>query len=241
MELATHQKRLNVYERYECTTVKMCKESESTCYYRYWWKGGKKRFSRRQCILSPNCIMFIALQYDTIRCQIIAKPINCWQNANITTPSFLGQPSLFVVQVSKWMRRHESNDLQTKTNGCSQCIGLSEKQRNASKRLDLKWKIIDNVVRKMLFTSMNFMYRCYCRLSVVKRFPQISVVAMKVKYTEIEKKCSSYNNVTKSVWVCWYMIFSGISYHFWILCAKMIVQRYPQNKNEKKPVHTSNE
>lgn len=56
---------------------------------------------------------------------------------------------------------------------------------------DSTWneKIIDNVVRKMLFTSMNFMYRCYCRLAVAKRFPRISVVAARM-----------WNTATLTMW-----------------------------------------
>lgn len=38
-----------------------------------------------------------------------------------------------------------------------------------------KWKIIDNVVRKILFTSMNFMYLLVMLSSLAKRFPRISV------------------------------------------------------------------
>lgn len=95
-----------------------------------------------------------------------------------------------------------------RTDGCSQCIRLSEtKSHNSSGER----KIIDNVVRKMLFASMNFMYRCYCRSAVVKRFPRISVVAARM-----------WNTATLTMWqfvcvcrvcICCYMIFDGISYH----------------------------
>lgn len=96
-----------------------------------------------------------------------------------------------------------------KSNGCFQCIRLTETKSHSSsgERIQLEMKkIIDNVVRKMLFTSMNFMYRCYCRSAVVKRFPRISVVAARM-----------WNTATLTMWqfvcVCCYMIFDGISYH----------------------------
>lgn len=60
----------------------------------------------------------------------------------------------------------------------------------------------------MLFTSMNFMYRCYCRSAVVKRFPRISVVAAAfVKYSDI-------NNVTIRLCLCLHLLLHDFRWNF---------------------------